>query len=88
MPSVVDYNCGVFYMNELVVNLFHRAGGSIRIVNGATWHYTDEGFDMEKFAELIVSECSRVADQWVNDEDNGTNLVSEKLKQHFGVGNE
>nr|NDG05705.1 hypothetical protein [Oxalobacteraceae bacterium] len=39
----------------------------------------------EKFAELIVRECARVADQWVDDEDNGTNLVSEKLKQHFGV---
>jgi len=41
---------------------------------------------LNKFAELIVQECGRVADQWVNDEDNGTNLVSEKLKQHFGVG--
>lgn len=71
--------------NKVIAELFHRAGGSIRTVNGATWHYTDEGFDMEKFAELIVQESGRVADQWVNDEDNGTNLVSERLKQHFGV---
>ena len=41
--------------------------------------------DVAKFAELIVTECGRVADQWVNDEDNGTNLVSAKLQQHFGV---
>lgn len=41
--------------------------------------------EMEKFAELIVGECARVADQWVNDEDNGHNLVSAKLKQYFGV---
>ena len=40
---------------------------------------------VEKFAELIVRECARVADQWVDDEDNGRNLVSAKLKQHFGV---
>ena len=41
--------------------------------------------DYKKFAELIVRECGIVADQWVNDEDNGTNLVSAKLRQHFGV---
>ena len=43
------------------------------------------GPNIEKFAELIVGECARVADQWVNDEDNGHNLVSERLRQHFGV---
>ena len=48
----------------------------------------NEHFDLEKFAELIVRECGIVADQWVNDEDNGTNLVSENLKQHFGVTND
>ena len=41
--------------------------------------------DHQKFAELIVRECGIVADHWVNDEDNGRNLVSERLKQHFGV---
>lgn len=40
---------------------------------------------LQKFVELIVKECGIVADQWVNDEDNGRNLVSAKLKQHFGV---
>ena len=40
---------------------------------------------IEYFAELIVRECAQVADQWVNDEDNGHNLVSERLRQHFGV---
>ena len=44
------------------------------------------GYDeIEKFARLIVRECARVADQWVDDEDNGHNLVSERLRQHFGV---
>lgn len=41
--------------------------------------------DIEKFAELIVKDCARVADRWVEDEDNGHNLVSERLRQHFGV---
>jgi hypothetical protein len=39
----------------------------------------------KKFAELIIRECSAVADNWVNNEDNGKNLVSDKLKEHFGV---
>lgn len=39
----------------------------------------------EKFAELIVQECSRIADDWVNNEDNGKNYPSDKIKQHFGV---
>ncbi len=39
----------------------------------------------QKFAESIVRECGIVADYWVDNEDNGKNLVSLKLKQHFGV---
>jgi hypothetical protein len=27
----------------------------------------------EKFAELLLHECSRIADDWVNNEDNGKN---------------
>jgi hypothetical protein len=46
---------------------------------------TDEWITLEKFAELIVSECSRIADDWVNNEDNGKNYPSDKIKQHFGV---
>ena len=76
-------------MNERIRKLAEQAGATI-----------NEGFDgnkdfvygitmspeeCEKFAELIVRECARVADQWVDDEDNGRNLVSAKLKQHFGV---
>ena len=39
----------------------------------------------KKFAELIVRECSRIADDWVNDKDDGKNYPSEVIKQHFGV---
>ena len=37
------------------------------------------------FAELIVRECSRIADGWVDNDDNGKNYPSEMIKQHFGV---
>ena len=47
-------------------------------------HFWTQAYE-SKFAELIVRECARVADQWVDDEDNGHNLVSAKLKKHFGV---
>jgi hypothetical protein len=29
--------------------------------------------NIEKFAELLLHECSRIADDWVNNEDNGKN---------------
>jgi hypothetical protein len=42
-------------------------------------------FDLEQFAELIVQECSRMADGWVDNDDNGKNYPSEMIKKHFGV---
>ena len=47
--------------------------------------YSSVMVDLERFAELIVGECSRIADDWVNNEDNGENYPSDKIKQHFGV---
>lgn len=66
-------------MNERIRELAEQAG----------WMMGDEveGFNvrLEKFAELIVRECSRIADDWVNNEDNGKNYPSDKIKEHFGV---
>jgi hypothetical protein len=42
-------------------------------------------FDYRKFAELIIRECSTIADKWVDDTDNGQNYPSEMIQQHFGV---
>jgi hypothetical protein len=42
-------------------------------------------FDYRKFAELIVRECSTIADKWVDDTDNGQNYPSEMIQQNFGV---
>lgn len=48
-------------MNDIVAEMFRQAGGHIRIVDGAKWTYCDEGFNYEKFAELIVMECADIA---------------------------
>jgi hypothetical protein len=69
-------------MNERIKELekecwSHRVDGTL--VDGQLH------FDTKKFAELIVQECSRIADDWVNNEDNGKNYPSDKIKQHFGV---
>ena len=49
-------------------------------------HYRDF-FDHEKFAELIVRECAEVAQMNTPDteECEYTHLISEKIKEHFGV---
>ena len=69
-------------MNERIKELekecwSHRVDGTL--VDGQLH------FDTKKFAELIVRECSRIADDWVNNEDNGKNYPSDMIKQHFGV---
>jgi len=68
-------------MNERIQNLAEQAWD-------ATAVSPDFGHPVsfaEKFAELLIRECAAVADNWVNNEDNGKNLVSDKLKEHFGV---
>ena len=40
---------------------------------------------LRQVTELIVGEGSKIADDWVNDKDNGENYPSEMIKQHFGV---
>jgi hypothetical protein len=40
---------------------------------------------LEKFALLIVEECESVGDHWVDNLDDGKNLISQRLKQHFGL---
>ena len=71
-------------MNERIKELALQAMTYVTHNPKANKLNSGDMFD-EKFAELIVRECARVADQWVNDEDNGHNLVSDRLRQHFGV---
>ena len=62
-------------MNERIQELKHQAG-----INR---NPDQEGLD--QFAELIVRECSRIADGWVDNDDDGKNYPSEMIKKHFGV---
>jgi len=71
-------------MNERIEKLFDQA--KIECSKMGSKPAIAVGLDeLEKFAELIVRECSRIADDWVNNEDNGKNYPSDKIKQHFGV---
>ena len=40
----------------------------------------EAGFDKEKFAELIVKECARVASDY-----DGAHYVGTAIEEHFGV---
>jgi hypothetical protein len=69
-------------MNLNIQELFRRAGGRIEIENDAEstlWTYTDEGFDPEKFAELIVRQCMDTLYS------HGYDDALEHLGKHFGV---
>jgi hypothetical protein len=76
-------------MNEQIKEFLVKArvqdrGYFIYQYGGTTGHQSiEKAIDLEKFAELIVKECGIVADNWVANEDNGKNLVSDRLKQHF-----
>jgi len=77
-------------MNERIIKLGLESGMLNYVDLETPRHYflcghADEEC-LNKFAELIVRECSRIADDWVNNEDNGKNYPSDKIKQHFGVG--
>lgn len=70
-------------MNKHLEDLMYRAG----LTAQGSWDNMDP-YDqqaIERFAELIVRECSTIADKWVDDTDNGQNYPSETIKQHFGV---
>ena len=70
-------------MNERIRELAVEAGIISAEYNG--FDPTGLTTSQRKFAELIVQECSRIADDWVNNEDNGKNYPSDMIKQHFGV---
>jgi len=40
---------------------------------------------MQKFAELIVRECADIAEKWYSDYPSDDRLLSDAVKQHFGV---
>ena len=68
-------------MNERIQELAKQCDLPVGIEHGR-WAYEK---NVDQFAQLIVQECSSIADDWVNNEDNGENYPSDKIKQHFGV---
>jgi hypothetical protein len=69
-------------MNERIRELAEQA----RLVSEGQPSGSSPYYDaLDKFARLIVRECSRIADGWVDNDDDGKNYPSEMIKQHFGV---
>jgi len=71
-------------MNERIEKLAEQCG----FRSNPNIYDRNQSFDIEKFAELIVGECSSIADDWVNNYNDGENYPSERIKEHFGVEDE
>ena len=73
-------------MNERIEKLWDEAADSIAAIpNGRNnfWE-TQENF-MEKFAELIVRECAKIADDGFASSNFGNGITGHQLLKHFGV---
>ena len=75
-------------MNERIQALWKQAGGHYNSGNQHTWpEYTID--DPEKFAELIVRECAKVAKEVEGDEGDdyksGRTWAGIDVLKHFGV---
>jgi len=66
-------------MNERIKELAEQAGFN-------PYNYQGSNLALfEKFAELIVRECAKVAEQWYSDYPKDDRLVSECIMETFGV---
>jgi hypothetical protein len=65
-------------MNERIETLAKAAGYDM--INKAAMRAL--GFDVEKFAELIVRECIDIADEY----DGVGSILLSRIEKHFGVG--
>ena len=72
-------------MNERIETLAKAAGYDM--INKAAMRAL--GFDVEKFAELIVKECVEVCHKMAEDSDSYVvhdgDTCAEQIKKHFGV---
>ena len=79
-------------MNRKILEAFERAGGTVRLIDGAVWTYTDNGFDPNKFAEQIVRGCiSEVAMMGVAQYENAdiawaVDTIIGNLKENYDIG--
>lgn len=68
-------------MNKRIEELARKAGLEI----DRPGHYEFDDFDPEKFAELIVAECNKRANQYIDDCVEVSCLPEYVLEEHFGV---
>lgn len=78
-------------MNERIKKLVKQAGGHFsthNLMSNPVQHRESiELWDknIEKFAELIVRECAKVADDGFASSNFGNGITGHQLLQHFGV---
>jgi len=71
-------------MNEHIEK-FARECGAWNQVYGNRSFMIDEHFDIEKFARLIVQECTEVTADWYKNHNQYHMPPDEHIKAHFGV---
>jgi hypothetical protein len=72
-------------MNERIRQLAQQSGFDINSNNSNTFNGHILPKSLESFAFNIIKECGMLGDHWVNNEDNGKNRISDRLKEHFGI---
>lgn len=74
-------------MNKIINELFNRAGGWTEVcdVSGEEILTYNEHLDPEKFAKLIVLECTEVTADWYKNHNQYHMPPDEHIKAHFGV---
>ena len=74
-------------MNERIKQLAEQATTIVDMVGPQGYTSSYANFDREKFAELIVKECAKVA--WYHTPDTEeleySHLIEDKILKHFGV---
>jgi uncharacterized protein YhfF len=78
-------------MNERIRELYqqahsirHHDGDPMRGGNPPTVYWQGE-VSAEKFAELIISECTNITNSLTQHEGPGDSSIAEYIKEHFGV---
>jgi hypothetical protein len=70
-------------MNERIQQLAEQATETVKCgLNGTS---TTESFNRKKFAELIVRECAKIADDGYGSDHFGNGIAGYQLLEHFGV---
>jgi hypothetical protein len=74
-------------MNERIKQLAEQATTIVDMVGPQGYTSSYANFDREKFAELIVKECAKVA--WYHTPDTEeleySHLIEDEILKHFGV---